>query len=43
MESIVAAAQTAADELRAEAERDAKQMRADGRTAGERAKAKSRE
>ena len=43
MESIVAAAQTAADELRAEAERDAKQMRADGRTAGERAKAKARE
>jgi len=43
VESIVSAAQAAADELRAEAERDAKEMRADGRSAGEREKAKARE
>jgi hypothetical protein len=43
VESIVSAAQVAADELRAEAEREAKQMRADGRSAGEREKAKARE
>ena len=43
VESIVSAAQAAAEELRAEAEREAKQMRADGRSAGEREKAKARE
>jgi hypothetical protein len=43
VESIMSAAQVAADELRAEAEREAKQMRADGRSAGEREKANARE
>lgn len=43
VESIVSAAQAAADNLRAEAERDAKEMRSDGRSAGEREKAKARE
>jgi hypothetical protein len=43
VESIVSAAQAAADQLRAEAEREAKEMRADGRSAGEREKAKARE
>jgi hypothetical protein len=43
VESIVSAAQGAADEIRAEAERDAKRMRTDARSAGERERAKARE